>query len=285
MGACRPPFGTRATQLPAVGAATRCTIFRTVLLGHMRTKQVAPRSSNWVTLTAEQKLLSAVRDGDLASIRDLLAGGIPVNVIVDHVTPLLQAVRDDNREVVMVLIEGGANVNIGLSAPKSGVIAVDMGDTPLLAACYNGNADMAQELIRAGADVQHGTEPGTPLSVVMNQLDDDFLDPIESDRLRKLQQLLQTQPGAYAQPLLCTRLWQQPCVRPMAGAESTIGHNSSRKRKRGGPKGPRSGGLGSSPGSSSQGTLTLHAASVPAAPMSRADRLAARQARAAINEA
>ena len=170
-----------------------------------RSKQVAPRSSSsW--LTAEQKLLSAVCDGNLDRVRELLANGVHgaaacVNAIVPHhnTTPLLQAVRDDHVTIVRALIKGGADANIGLTAPL-GAISIDNGDTPLLAACYNGNAEIAADLIGAGADVQ-GTEQGTPLSMVMRQLDDAFLGQIEKDRLRSLLQLLRrsgaTSAGAY----------------------------------------------------------------------------------------
>ena len=252
-----------------------------------RSKQVAPRSSS--SLTAEEQLLSAVCDGNLGSIRELLAGGASVNAVVSRhgTTPLLQAVRDDTcegLEIVRALIKGGADPNIGLPTPLSGAISIDNGDTPLLAACYNGNVEIAEDLISAGADV-HGTEQGTPLSMVMNQMDDAFLDQIRKDRLRSLLQLLRrsgaTSAGACAQPLLCLRPWHQPCAQPVAEAESILGHGSSRKRERGVSRGvSSSGGLASS----LQGTATLHSATVPAETLSRADRLAARQARAAINQ-
>ena len=252
-----------------------------------RSKQVAPRSSS--SLTAEEQLLSAVCDGNLGSIRELLAGGASVNAVVSRhgTTPLLQAVRDDTcegLEIVRALIKGGADPNIGLPTPLSGAISIDNGDTPLLAACYNGNVEIAEDLISAGADV-HGTEQGTPLSMVMNQMDDAFLDQIGKDRLRSLLQLLRrsgaTSAGACAQPLVCLRPWHQPRAPPVAESESILGHGSSRKRERGVSRG-----VGSSGGlaSSLQGTATLHSATVPAETLSRADRLAARQARAAINQ-
>ena len=252
-----------------------------------RSKQVAPRSSS--SLTAEEQLLSAVCDGNLGSIRELLAGGASVNAVVSRhgTTPLLQAVRDDTcegLEIVRALIKGGADPNIGLPTPLSGAISIDNGDTPLLAACYNGNVEIAEDLISAGADV-HGTEQGTPLSMVMNQMDDAFLDQIGKDRLRSLLQLLRrsgaTSAGACAQPLVCLRPWHQPRAPPVAESEIILGHGSSRKRERGVSRGvSSSGGLASS----LQGTATLHSATVPAETLSRADRLAARQARAAINQ-
>ena len=257
-----------------------------------RSKQVAPRSSSSLSrLTAEELLLSAVCDVDLDRINQLLAAGASVNAIVPrhNTTPLLQAVRDDTDiEIVRALIKGGADPNIGLHEPLCGAISIDNGDTPLLAACYNANVEIAEDLISAGADVHATAEQGTPLSMVMNQLDDVFLvvsDPFRKDRLRSLLQLLRrsgaTSAGACAQPLLCLRPWHQPCAQPVAEAESILGHGSSRKRERGVSRGvSSSGGLGSS----LQGTATLHSATVPAETLSRADRLAARQARAAINQ-
>ena len=260
-----------------------------------RTKQVAPRSSS-SSSTAEHTLLSAVCAGNLDSIRELIAGGASLNAIVprQNTTPLLQAVRDDNREVVRALIAGGADANIGLTMPLCGAVSVDNGDTPLLAACYNGSVQIAEDLICAGADVHGTTEQGTPLSMVMNQMDDAFIDPLVKSRLGNLLRLLRrsgaTSAGTCAQPLVCLRPQLQPRVPPVADAESAIGHGSSsksvishgsssksviiqgssRKRERG--------------ASSSHGTATLHPATLHAA-MSRADRLAARQARAAINQA
>ena len=154
-----------------------------------RNKQVAPRRSS--PFTPDELLLDAVCDGDLDRIRELLAGGVSVNAVVPRgeTTPLLQAVRDDSLEIVRALIKGGADPNIGMPTPLSGAISVDNGDTPLLAACYNANLEIAEALISAGADV-HGTEQGTPLSMVMNQLDDAFLDQSGKDRLRSLLQLL-----------------------------------------------------------------------------------------------
>lgn len=227
-----------------------------------RSKQVAPRRSS--SFTPEELLLDAVCDGDLDRIRELFAGGVSVNAVVPRggTTPLLQAVRDDSLEIVRALIKGGADPNIGMPTPLSGAISVDNGDTPLLAACYNGNIEIAEELISAGAEV-HGTEQGTPLSMVMNQMDDAFLDQMGKDRLRSLLQLLRRSGATSAE------------------AESILGHPSSRKRERGASRGVSSSG---GPGSSAQGTATLHPAIVPAETLSRADRLAARQARAAINQ-
>ena len=257
-----------------------------------RSKQVAPRSSSSLSrLTAEELLLSAVCDVDLDRINQLLAAGASVNAIVPrhNTTPLLQAVRDDTDiEIVRALIKGGADPNIGLHEPLCGAISIDNGDTPLLAACYNANVEIAEDLISAGADVHATAEQGTPLSMVMNQLDDVFLvvsDPFRKDRLRSLLQLLRrsgaTSAGACAQPLVCLRPWHQPRAPPVAESESILGHGSSRKRERGVSRG-----VGSSGGlaSSLQGTATLHSATVPAETLSRADRLAARQARAAINQ-
>ena len=254
-----------------------------------RSKQVAPRRSSSFLLTAEEKLLDAVCNVNLDRIRELLASGASVNAIVrqHNTTPLLQAVRDDTSEgleIVRALIKGGADPNIGLPTPLSGAISIDNGDTPLMAACYNGNVEIAEDLISAGAEV-HGTEHRALLSMVTDQMDDAFLDQSGKDRLRSLLQLLRrsgaTSAGACAQPLVCLRPWHQPRAQPVAEAESILGHGSSRKRERGVSRGvSSSGGLGSS----LQGTATLHSATVPAETLSRADRLAARQARAAINQ-
>ena len=62
--------------------------------------------------------------------------------------------------------------------------------TPLLAACSNGNLEIAEELVRAGADVEHGTEQGTPLSMVMDQMGNAFMDQVARDRLRDILRLL-----------------------------------------------------------------------------------------------
>lgn len=238
-----------------------------------RTKQVAPRSSI-SSSTAEHKLLSAVCAGNLDSIRELIAGGASLNAIVprQNTTPLLQAVRDDNRGVVRALIAGGADANIGLTMPLCGAVSVDNGDTPLLAACYNGSVQIAEDLIRAGADVHGTTEQGTPLSMVMNQMDDAFMDPLVKSRLGNLLRLLRRSgaTSADAESAIGHGSSSKSVISHGSSFKSVIIQGSSRKRERG--------------ASSSHGTATLHPATMHA-DMSRADRLAARQARAAINQA
>ena len=97
----------------------------------------------------------AVKAGDLAALRALIASGADVNARGgDGSTPLLWATHNGEAEIAGALIAAGAAVNV----------ANDYGITPLLAASRSGQATLAGLLLKGGADpsVRH-PEGETPL--------------------------------------------------------------------------------------------------------------------------
>ena len=96
---------------------------------------------------ADPPLLEAVRDGDAASVRALLADGAEVNrTAADGATALHWAARLDHPGVARILLAAGAEAGA----------ANAFGVTPLGLAAVNGSAAMLDTLLRAGAD------PNTP---------------------------------------------------------------------------------------------------------------------------
>ncbi len=93
--------------------------------------------------TADQTLLDAVRNGDAAAVRTILAGGADVNESApDGATALHWAARLDLPGVARLLLEAGADA----------AAANAFGVTPLALAAVNGSAPLLDTLLRAGAD-------------------------------------------------------------------------------------------------------------------------------------
>src|SRR5579863_197383 len=101
--------------------------------------------------TAESQLSDAVKKGDAAAVKALLAKKADVNAAAsDSSTPLDWAVDGNNLEIANLLLGAGANVN-GSTRYKI---------TPLALACENGNAAMIERLLQAGADANSTSEEG-----------------------------------------------------------------------------------------------------------------------------
>jgi uncharacterized protein len=110
------------------------------------------------------RLMAAVTDGDVDTVRELLAAGVEVdtrypvvNGFNDHHTPLLVAARDGHPEIVHALLAAGADVNA--TEPTFGAC-------PLHKAVYNGHHDIAGILVAAPGvdlDCQGATNGYTPL--------------------------------------------------------------------------------------------------------------------------
>jgi uncharacterized protein len=96
-------------------------------------------------------LIDAVKRGDTAGVRALLAKKVDVNAAgVDTSTPLDWAVKSNNLEMVNLLIDAGANVNAETRYKI----------TPLSLACTNGNAAIIERLLKAGVDANGTSEEG-----------------------------------------------------------------------------------------------------------------------------
>lgn len=115
-------------------------------------------------LVGEQRLMKAVQNGDVDSVRRLLAEGAAVDVrypilngFDDAHTPLLVACRDGHTEIVRLLVAEGADVN---------AVEPTFGAVPLHKAVYNGHVEITEILVdQPGIDLdfQGSTNGYTPL--------------------------------------------------------------------------------------------------------------------------
>jgi ankyrin repeat protein len=103
----------------------------------------------------DSAITKAVKAGDLASVRKLVAARADVNErLADGSTPLLWAAHKSDADMARVLIAAGAKPDI----PNN------YGVTPLLDAARSGDADMVELLLKAGADPKRAHPEGeTPL--------------------------------------------------------------------------------------------------------------------------
>jgi uncharacterized protein len=103
----------------------------------------------------DSSLTKAVKRGDLAEVRKLVAARTDVNASSgDGSTPLLWATHNSDIEMAKVLIAAGAKPDV----------ANDYGVAPLLEASRIGNVAMMDVLLKAGADPKHAHPEGeTPL--------------------------------------------------------------------------------------------------------------------------
>ncbi len=104
---------------------------------------------------AEPELIAAVRAGDVAGTRTLIAAGADVNAPQgDGATALHWAAHRSDLDAAALLIAAGADVDA----------ANALGATPLWLAATNGNAAIAERLLAAGADPNAALRMGeTPL--------------------------------------------------------------------------------------------------------------------------
>src|SRR6266446_6992070 len=89
---------------------------------------------------ADSAITKAVKAGDVAAVRKLVAGGSDVNAPSgDGSTPLLWAAHKSDVELARVLIAAGAKADV----------ANNYGITPLLDASRSGSAAMMELLLKA----------------------------------------------------------------------------------------------------------------------------------------
>lgn len=127
-------------------------------------KMVRARQDSDQKKIEKQKLMAAVNDNDIATVKKLIQSGAEIdarypvlNGFNDAHTPLLVACRDGHTEIVAELLKAGADVN----AVEPTFMAV-----PLHKAVYNGHADITKLLVdQPGIDInfQGATNGYSPL--------------------------------------------------------------------------------------------------------------------------
>jgi len=101
--------------------------------------------------STDQRLLTAVKEGDATAVRALLRARVSANAAdADGTTALHWAVRADEATVSQLLVKAGARVN----APNR------YGITPLALAAANGSLGVVNMLLAAGADPRAATPDG-----------------------------------------------------------------------------------------------------------------------------
>ncbi len=125
------------TALVALWAVVICAVS-----GAARAQTAAPGVS---------ELITAVRNGDMAELRERLAGPVDVNARQpDGATALHWAVHHEDVVVADLLIGAGADADA----------ANDLGVTPLLMACRRGHGTLVARLLAAGADANAALPSG-----------------------------------------------------------------------------------------------------------------------------
>jgi hypothetical protein len=117
----------------------RAAIFRTMVL---LTCVVLPSAAR-LSAATDQDLLAAVRKGDVAAVKALLDGGVPVDTKFRYDRTALSFAADrGHADIVTLLLDRGANVN----APDTFYKA-----TPLVWAAQNEHVDAVKILLARGA--------------------------------------------------------------------------------------------------------------------------------------
>jgi uncharacterized protein len=119
-----------------------------VALAAVRVAGAAPSDA-----ASDLRLIDAVKSGDAAAVKSLLAEHVPVNAASgDGATALHWAAYHDQPALVKMLLAAGADVNAATR--------VD-GETPLFMAAESGDAQIINALIKGGADPNQASRLGT----------------------------------------------------------------------------------------------------------------------------
>jgi ankyrin repeat protein len=105
----------------------------------------------------DMRLIAAVRRGDAAAVRALLAQRVPVNAAApDGTTPLHWAAEADRADLVGLLLAAGAKAD---AVNRYGV-------APLMLAATNGSAPVIDRLLRAGARASTASADGETVLMI-----------------------------------------------------------------------------------------------------------------------
>lgn len=143
-----------------------------------------PGRDNPESVDVHQKLVSAVGENDLETLRSLMAQGVDPDIPGEatdcwghwgHHYPLCWAAKSGSVEAVKVLLDHGAKVNIH-NLPEGG------GETPLYCAVKSGVADIVRILIDKGADINALSDGGlTPLYLAVWRDSREIVDMLQAN--------------------------------------------------------------------------------------------------------
>lgn len=130
-----------------------------------------------------ERLIAAIRVGDIAAMRELLRADAPVNAVdpISHYTLLTLAVRNKNAEAVVLLLEHGADPNwtkgaasgammeaVGLDLPDITRNLLEHGAAVGGAILFVANVEMLDLLVAYGGDVNPpSSDTTTPLHLAV----------------------------------------------------------------------------------------------------------------------
>lgn len=114
-----------------------------------------------VMISADDPLVKAASENDLAMVKELIAMGVDTNRRDKNTdsTALDEAVANGNREMVRALLDAGADVNARGNRRQSALMRIDEDAT----------AELVQDLIRAGARVNLKDEDGDTALIIAAQ--------------------------------------------------------------------------------------------------------------------
>lgn len=131
----RPTLGRRLTGVAVVGL---------VSLGLAVGAWSAQPARGGPPTAQGRALFEAIRDGDSASARELIAEGADVDArLLGDGTPLIEAARVGRQDLVSMLLAAGADPNLPLQREGN----------PLIVAAAHGHLDVVRRLVEAGAEV------------------------------------------------------------------------------------------------------------------------------------